>query len=262
MKNKIWQIYQYACYLVRSFHLHGIHSPFVFDLEKTLFREKSRFYAFDEIESLRAKLLLTEKVIEVKDLGAGSQKSNATKRSIHTIAKSALKSPSEAQLLFRLAYYFKPNTIIELGTSLGISTCYLAKAIPKGKVVTIEGAPKVAKVAAINFKKLQLNNIHPVVGNFDDVLEDQLKKVKRIDFFYIDGNHRKEATLNYFEKALQYSHEKTIVVLDDIYWSKEMTAAWKEIKKNPLVTITIDLFDFGLVFLKKDQAKQNFTVYH
>lgn len=262
MKHKVWQAFQYCKYLLRSFHLHGIHSPFVYQINETIFKENAKLYAFDEVESIRSKLLLTSKKINVQDLGAGSQANNSNERTIQDIAKYALKSPRKAQLLFRLAYAFKPTNIIELGTSLGISTAYLAKACPIARITTIEGSPEVAKVAIINFEKLNLQNVHQVVGNFDNRLEDELNRIKEVDFVFFDGNHKKAPTLSYFKTCLNYANEESLFIFDDIYWSKEMTEAWEEIKKHPSVTVTIDCFEMGLVFFKKDQAKEHFTVYH
>lgn len=262
MKNKFWQAYQYFLYLLRSFHLHGIHSPFVYQINESLFKEKTKFYVFDDIESIRAKLLLSAKIIQVNDLGAGSQIHKSNERSIQEIAKSALKSPPKAQLLFRLVNHFKPNSILELGTSLGISTAYLAKGNPQATVHSIEGSDTIAQVASINFKKLKIENINQIVDHFDKALPHCLEQLKKIDFCYIDGNHQKQPTINYFHQLLPYTNEHSILIFDDIYWSPGMTAAWKYIQQHESVRVTIDLFEFGIVFFKTDQAKEYFTVYH
>ena len=262
MKNKTWQVYQYILYLLRSFHLHGIHSPFVYHLNEKIFKEKAKFYAFDEVESIRAKLLLTSKIIHVNDLGAGSQVNNSNKRSIQEIAKSALKKPKKAQLLFRIVEHFRPQKILELGTSLGISTAYMAKANPNAIIHTIEGSEEIAKIAAVNFKKLNVENITQVVGHFNAVLSNSLEKLQKVNMCYVDGNHKKQPTLDYFHQILPYTNEQSILIFDDIYWSREMTEAWKLIQQHQSVSITIDLFEFGIVCFKGDQAKEHFTVYH
>ena len=262
MKNKVWQILHYLLYLPRCIHLHGIHSPFVYELHQNLFKEKAKYYVFDEIESIRAKLLLTKKKLTVEDLGAGSTVHQSNNRAIQDIAKTSLKPTKTAQLLFHFVHHFKPNNVIELGTCLGITSAYLAKANPKGRVLTLEGSAELAKVATINFTKLEVTNITQVDGNFDVTLESALREVKEVDFIYFDGNHRKEPTLKYFEQALKFANEQSVFVFDDIYWSKGMTDAWKKIKSHPSVTVTIDCFAMGFVFFKKDQAKEHFTVYH
>lgn len=258
----IWRAFEYFRYLLRSFHLHGIHSPFVYELNKDVFREKTSFYAFRDIESIRAKLLLTDQKIKVEDLGAGSRKDNASHRRIKDIARYALKPTKKAQLMFRLVNHLKPETILELGTSLGVTTAYLAKAAPKAKIVTIEGSPEIAKIAELNFGKLEISNVEQSVNSFENALSEEIAELEKLDFVFFDGNHQKQPTLNYFHQCLEYSEEDSVFVFDDIHWSKGMKEAWNEIKKHPKVTVSIDLFDLGIVFFKQDQAQQNFTVYH
>lgn len=258
----MFSILEYIKYLFRSFHLHGIHSPFVFQLNEDIVKEKISFYAFDEIESIRAKLLLTEKEIEVLDLGAGSKRGNNKKKRINDIARSALKKPKYAQLMFRLAYKAKPKTILEIGTSLGITTSYLSKACPLAQVISLEGCPEISKVAKINFDKLGLQNIKQVLGNFDDTLSKEINQLDTLDFVYFDGNHQEEPTLRYFNLCLEKADESSIFIFDDIYWSKGMKKAWNKIKKHPKVTVTIDLFEIGIVLFKTDQTREDFTIYH
>lgn len=258
----IFQAIAYVKYLFKSFHLHGIHSPFVFELHKNIIKEKIPYYSFIEIEAIRAKLLLTNKEIYVNDLGAGSKKSSKKHRKISTIAKYSTKKAKHAQLLYRLAYHFQPKTILELGTSLGISTAYLAKACPASQVISIEGSNEIAKVAEVNLQKLQVHNVKQIIGNFDNVLLSAIDELNKLDFVFFDGNHRKEPTLSYFHLCLEKKSENAVFIFDDIHWSKEMESAWQEVKNHPEVRQTIDLFELGLVFFKKDQAKEHFTVYH
>ncbi len=256
------RIIQYLLYLIRSIHLHGIHSPFVFQIHQDLIKESIPFYIFDEIESVRAKLLLSDKAIKVRDLGASGKGDVLIEKKIKKIAKTSLKSPRDAQLLFRLVYQFKPSTILELGTSMGITTSYLAKANPKAKIISIEGSNSISKIAALNQSKLNIENIKLIVGDFKDHLPNAIQELKKLDFVFFDGNHQKEATLNYFEHCLTAAHEESIFVFDDIYWSKEMQEAWSAIKANPKVSISLDLYNMGIVFFKSNQAKEHFTIYH
>jgi len=150
--------------------------------------------------------------------------------------------------------------VIELGTCLGITTAYLSKACPEAEVITIEGCPETAKVAYQNFKDLELENTELQVGNFDVLLPGIIAQQERLDFVYVDGNHRKDATLNYFNWCLPKVHEGSLLIFDDIYWSKGMKEAWEEIKAHPEVTVTIDLFWIGLVYFRKGQAKEHFKI--
>jgi len=255
--KKWWQYYRTASNGVG----HGIHSPFVFDFVKNVLNDKRDFYAFSAIESLRQRLKADHTILQVDDLGAGSRVSKSNQRKVSDIAKHALKSKKLAQFLFRLVNHYQPNTILELGTSLGVTTAYLAAANAKAKVYTIEGVPAIAAVARKNFQQLNLHNTELLEGSFDLVLPAILDKLKQVDFVFVDGNHRLEPTLRYFEWFLQHSHENTIFVFDDIHWSEEMETAWKKIAQDPTVTCTVDLFFLGLVFLRKEfKEKQNFVI--
>ncbi|MBS1747978.1 MAG: class I SAM-dependent methyltransferase [Bacteroidetes bacterium] len=240
---------------------HGVHSPFVFNWIIQVLNDKRSFDCFREIEGMRASVKLNKSEISVPDFGAGSRKNLDNKRKISAIAKSSLKPKKYSQLLFRMVHHYKPVTILELGTSLGITTSYLSCANPDAKIITMEGAPEVAGIAENNFKQLRLANISVEVGNFDDNLSSVIKKLQQVDFAFIDGNHRKEPTINYFHQLLEKSTPSTIFIFDDIHWSEDMEAAWKQIQQHPAVTLTIDLFFIGIVFLRQEQkVKEHFSV--
>jgi len=257
--KKVVFIFKYLKYLLSAKTKHGIHSPFVFELYNEVINKKGNYYAYEKIEQLRRKLLVSLKEIEVTDLGTG----RSGKRTISEIAERSLKSKKYGQLLFRLVNHFKPASILELGTSLGISTSYLASANQNAKVITIEGCPNIANEAKNNFEALELKNIKTVVGNFDSVLTSNLQHLTskdKLNFVFFDGNHKKVPTLIYFSQCLAYAHNDSLFVFDDIHWSDEMEEAWEEIKSYPQVSVTIDLFFIGLVFFRKEQAKENFIV--
>ncbi len=240
---------------------HGIHSPFVFDFVKNVLNDKRIFYAYSQIENLRQLLLNDKTIIEVEDLGAGSVIAKSKSLSVADIAKRAAKNKKQAQLLFRTADYFQPKTMIELGTSLGISSAYLASACPNAKLVTIEGSASIAKISYKNFQALGLKNIEPITGNFDDALPAILHMVGKIDLAFIDGNHRKQPTLAYLSQLLEHATPSSVFIFDDIHWSKEMEQTWQIIKQHERITLTIDLFFVGLVFFREDfKAKQHFTI--
>ncbi len=240
---------------------HGIHSPFVFDFVKNVLNDKSNYDCYSPIEKLRKDLFSDETQIEVEDFGAGSSTLKFKKRKIKEIAASSLKPKKFSQLLFRITKYYKPQNILELGTSLGITTAYFASANKSDAVITMEGSENVSTIAKANFTKLALHNIQIINGNFDTTLPQFLSQAKNIDLAFIDGNHRKAPTLNYFHQLLQKANSNSIFIFDDIHWSAGMEGAWKEIQQHSSVTLTIDLFFIGIVFFKKDfRAKQHFVI--
>jgi len=239
---------------------HGVHSPFVFDFIEKVLNDRRHFYAYDTIEALRNRLLNDKRVIEVEDFGAGSRKDNSNKRSVASIAKNAVKPAKYGQFLFRLVNHYKPNSILEMGTSLGVSTAYLAAGNPAARVVTLEGSKEIAVVARQNFEQLGLEAIQQVTGNFDETLPFVLRDQK-FDLVFIDGNHRKEPTLNYFRLLLTNLPNEIILIFDDIHWSREMEEAWTEICSNENVRVSIDLFFMGIVVFRDGiREKQHYRI--
>lgn len=240
---------------------HGVHSPFVFDFITNVLNDDRQFYAYQTIEDVRKTLLSNAGFITIEDFGAGSTVSKSNKRKIGDIAGSALKPAKFGQLLFRMVNYYRANTIVELGTSLGISTAYLSSGNLLGMVHTCEGARQVAEIAKQTFNSLCLRNIRLTEGNFDVTLPILLLELETVDLAFVDGNHRKEPTLHYFDQLLKKANEYSVFIFDDIHWSREMEEAWAHIKRHAAVTLTIDLFFVGIVFFRKEQkVQQHFTV--
>ncbi len=259
--NHFFLIKAYINYCIKAKNAHGIHSPFVFDFIKNILEDKRTFYAFDQIENYRFSLYKNDTLLNIEDFGAGSLKSNFKQRKISDIAKTAGRNKKMGELLFRIVNYFECKTILELGTSLGIGTHYLALANTNATVITIEGSKEIFETSQLNFKKNKIKNIEQVLGNFDLVLEEVLNKNPSFDLIFIDGNHREEPTLNYFKKCLSKINDNTIIIFDDIHWSNGMQNAWNEIKKDKAVTLSLDLFYFGIVFFKKEfKEKQHFVL--
>ncbi|GAB3536832.1 class I SAM-dependent methyltransferase [Pontibacter brevis] len=250
----------YLLYRTKAFKLHGVHSPFVFNLYHHVLKHDGHYPAYARVEMLREKLLQDNRQLNVTDLGAGSKDLKQRQRKVQDIARTSAKPAKYGQLLFRLVNHFQPLTIFELGTSLGLTTSYLAEARKNAPVVTFEGCPNIAKVARENFRQLGLRHIQIVEGNLDDTLEEQLQQINKLDFAFFDGNHRYAPTIQYFNSCLTKKHEHSVFVLDDIYWSGEMKRAWKEIKQHPEVMQTVDLFFVGLVFFRSTQPKEHFTL--
>jgi len=249
----------YLLHRLKAKNRHGVHSPFVYRLIDEVIYDFQSKKLYNEVEAIREKLLNDTRIITITDLGAGSHLNNNRQKKVGDIAKNALKTPKLAQLLYRLVADLKPQSIIELGTCLGITTLYLQKAAPTAKVYTMEGCPETAGVAKQTFERGAITT-EPIVGNFDDNLPDVINALDKVDFVFVDGNHQKDATLEYFKWCLPKVHENTMLIFDDIYWSEGMKEAWKEIKANPKVTATVDLFWIGLVFFKPGQAKEDFLV--
>jgi predicted O-methyltransferase YrrM len=240
---------------------HGVHSPFVFRFIKDILRDDSAYQAYEQVALVRRHMLRDITELAVTDYGAGSGVDRGSNRKISSIAKHALKPPKYANLLYRMVRYFEPEAILELGTSLGTTTALLAMANPAANVITMEGASAVAAVAAKNFNALNIHNIRQITGNFDETLPELASGTTRFDFIFLDGNHRYEPTMRYFNLLLPVVHEYTVVVMDDIHWSSEMEIAWGECRNHPAVTLSIDLFFIGILFFRSEfLVKQHFVI--
>ncbi|MBN2682987.1 MAG: class I SAM-dependent methyltransferase [Bacteroidales bacterium] len=256
---KLFQAYKYLLFLIQARNRkgHGVHSPFVFNLISNHLLDNTPYYCFEKIELLRRNLEESNKVLKVKDLGAGSVKMKKPERKVSEIAKNSGSPAKYGETLFKLTNITKPKTILELGTSLGLGTAYMASYSKFVKVISIEGCPETANIAKSNLMSLGLTNVEIMTGDFSKNLPNAIEKLHSLDFVFFDGNHRKKASLEYFNFCLNFAGENSVFVFDDIYWSKEMCKAWKEIKKNEKVSCTIDLFRMGIVFFRKDLPKQN-----
>ncbi len=240
---------------------HGIHSPFVFQFITQILTDKQGYPEYARVESLRKQLLKDDTVLTIEDFGAGSSISKTNQRTIASITKNAAKPKKFGQLLFRMVKAYKPQTILELGTSLGITTSYLSLAKPDASIVSMEGAHEVAKVAKQNFKTLKLQNVELKEGNFDETLPSVIHQLPSIDFAFIDGNHRREPTERYFQQLVSKVNNESILIFDDIHWSREMEAAWATIYQHPAVRCSIDLFFIGIVFFRREfHEKQHFSI--
>jgi predicted O-methyltransferase YrrM len=252
MGSFVFKAVSYINYLVKRKDEHSLHSPFVFNLYNHVIKDNRQFYSFHEIESLRKKLLDDDSEIEKLDFGA-SRKSG--KRKISELAKNS-KAPKFGRILFRLTDFFECKKNVEIGTSLGISGSYINMAKKESDFYTLEGCPNTAALAKQNFNRLKLNSIKLLIGEFDANFVGVLKKLEKVDLVFFDGNHTQAATLKYFHLALDYIHNESVFVFDDIYWSKDMSDAWNEIKNHPKVKITIDLFEMGIVFFREQQKEK------
>lgn len=237
-----------------------MHSPFVYYLNDIVLPDIYFYQDFDKIESLRSTLLENTTEIEVTDLGAGSKKNNELKRSIQTITKNTSKPARIGRLLFKLVDFFQPQCIIELGTSMGISTAYLASAKKKASLYTLEGSDRILAQAQSNLFSLGLDHVYFIKGDFDTELPKILEKIEKVDFVFIDGNHRYDPTIRYFQWLLEKVTEDSVLIFDDIHWSSEMQKAWLEIIAHPKVKISIDLYDVGIVLFRTSQPKEHFVL--
>ena len=261
-KMNFYSIKKYLGYHLTSSHRrgHGIHSPFVFDLIQKVFRNKTAPDVVLDIEKVRKTLMRENRVIRVKDLGAGSKKMKSNLRRISDIARFSSVPSKYGRLLTNMATVFGDTGILELGTSLGLSTMYLAAGQKDGKVYTIEGCPETLSVASGNFSHCGFTGIKTMSGSFDEMIPVFAEEKIIPGIIFVDGDHRKESVIRYYEKVKQFSGENSVIILDDIHISSEMGEAWKEIKMDSSISITIDIHRFGIVFFRKGMTRTDYKI--
>jgi predicted O-methyltransferase YrrM len=250
----------YINFLWNSKNEHGVHSPFVFNLVTKCFYDKTNYPEYSILKNYRKSLLANNNFIDVTDFGAGSRIFKSNKRPIAKIAKTAGISPKRAELLFRITNYFQPDNILEIGTSLGLATSALSLGNKNAQITTLEGCENTLAVAKQQFEKFDLYNIDSIKTEFSSYLNNRQPTTNNRQLMYFDGNHSKQATLEYFELLLPTITNETVWIFDDIHWSKGMEEAWEIIKSHPKVTATIDTFQWGFVFFREEQPKEHFVI--
>jgi predicted O-methyltransferase YrrM len=274
-----YQITSYIKHRLRATDQHGIHSPFVYDLVTKCLYDKTNYPEYSTLKKYRNKLLRSKETINVTDFGAGSRVFRSNTRKVSAIAKNAGISKKRQRTLYRLVRYFKPGRILELGTSLGLGTSALALGNPSVHIITVEGCSATSAKARELFNEFELNNIRLHNRSFDDFLSSlseaslctiALAKVhgegediddpEIYDLIYLDGDHNKKNTLRYFEMLMKRTLNNSILILDDIHWSRSMTEAWEKIIQHPDVRVSIDTYQWGILFFRKEQEKQHFRI--
>ncbi len=258
--QKLNFLVRYLNYLQQARNKYDIHSPFLYELVTQVFEDRTFYPDYDLVEGLKRDLLKRTDTIEVNDLGAGSAVDKKRTRTVGSIARHSSKPRKYGRLLYRISRYLEPGNILELGTSMGISAAYMALGHPGSTLTTIEGCANTAKQAKLNLDTLNLRNTGIITGHFDKLLPGVLDSVPQLDLAFIDGNHREEPTINYFEQCLLKTVNTSCFLFDDIHWSKGMENAWDYIRNHEAVTLSIDLFFMGLVFFRKELSKEHFTI--
>ena len=266
IRTVLYRVWTYLWHQISAWNTtgEGIHSPCLFAIVRFILRDRNSYYCFTEIERCRRQLKACEDTVKVLDFGSqGTKEGTLITRRICDIADTHLESPQVAQALFRLLLFMhedlkRPLCVLELGTSLGITTSYLASADSRNRLVTLEGSEALLKIAKSIWKTLKLENIEWQQGNIDDTLNIYARE--RWDLVFVDANHTYEATKRYVETLLPQMDEKGIIAIDDIYYSPDMTRAWRELQQDPRVTTSMDLYHVGILFVDPHYLKRHYKI--
>ena len=239
---------------------HSLHSPFIFGFYREVIKSDYSVPVFSGIEKVRNDLLSNAKEISIEDLGAGSSVTPNNKRKVSDIARFALAPAKNSRLYYRIIESIGAESVLELGTSLGVNSMYLAAPSCVKKLITIEGCRETAYIAKSNFSGFSNSKIQFINEPIDQALTKIFSRLETLNLILFDANHTYEATMRYYHQCKPHINEQSILIFDDIHWSKGMSKAWGEIKKEIEVTLTIDLFDVGIVFFKKELEKEDYVL--
>jgi predicted O-methyltransferase YrrM len=255
--NKVYPIQSYLAYWLKKEDKYSLQSPLLFTLYQNLFSFiEARKAEASEIEAYRKQLLTSDEIIEVEDFGAGSKNVNTTKRRVADITKFSTSNQKFAQLYQFFCTLTPAETVLELGTCMGISSRYLSK-VTQGRLYTFEGSREIARVAQ---PVLGYKNLHLIVGKLSQTLPEMLAELDKVDFALIDATHTYEGTLSYFEQLLSKTHHKSILAIGDIHWSRAMEKAWTEIKQRPEVKLSLDFYECGILFFDHPGEKAEYIL--
>lgn len=257
--SKIHQLLSYLSYWLNEESEHSLHAPFVYDLyQKVLKKDYPKVKSASKIESIRKQFIKSEKSISIEDFGSGKE-TRPKERKISQIASDGISRKKYSQFFDVLIEYLEADEIIELGTSLGINSLYLANDKNRS-LTTFEGASALCAIAEAVFTGNDKSNIKLIEGDIDVTLPNHLKKIDHFDLVFVDANHQYQPTINYFEWLMEKKHDKSCFIFDDIHRSKEMEMAWSKINESYEVTLSIDLFQVGLVFVNPELRKQSYIL--
>lgn len=257
MLNKVYPLLSYLSYWLKKEDKYSLQSPLLFNTYQNLLCSiKTRKDEDLEIETYRKHLLSSDEIIEVEDFGAGSKSVNTAKRRVADITKYSTSNRKFAQLYQFFCSLTPAETVLELGTCMGISSRYLSK-VTLGKLYTFEGSKEIARVA---LPTQQFDRLNFIVGDLCQTLPKTLETFEKVDFALIDATHTYEGTLAYFEQLLSKTHPKSIIAIGDIHWSRAMEKAWAEIKSKPEVKLSLDFYECGIVYFDYPGEKAEYIL--
>ena len=261
MNSRIQYTLKYFKYWLFAKHKkgYGVHSPFIYNLIIHVLNNKKSDKALNAVFDVYKKCLKSKEILEFDEIGAGTRFKKSKKITIGNIIKRSSVNRKYGELIYNLTKYFNPAEILELGTSVGISTAFLAQAAPESNFKSVEGIKEKIKIAEKIASELK-HHTEFIHGDFDKILESVLENYDKLDLVFFDGNHKKTSTLKYFNSCLEKIQNESIFIFDDIHWSYDMEEAWEEIKNHPKVKVSVDLFRMGLIFFRKELSYEHYVV--
>lgn len=236
----------------------GVHSPFVFSLITKVIEEKCQYYRFFDIEVMRKKLLFNNtNVIYHDKQNQGKLKS----RSVSQIVRREAIKPKHGKLLFRLANYFKSESILQIGSGAGLSTLYLTSYSHNLKCIVLENMAELADIARMATDGEAINKIDIRVGEYRKTLPKAIEEMGNLDLVFFNTQYEQQDNQWLFYECMKHADNETIFVFNGIKDNRKMRELWGEIKSSPNVTVTLDLYSIGIVLFNKKLYKRDYKVF-
>ena len=144
--------------------------------------------------------------------------------------KKIKNSHKKAKILLKLIHYFKPKNNLEITSSLDLAVIKHAMNSRNTCVTTIANTPTEISEVTLN---------------------------RKFDCIYF---HKNQITLKTFNTCLKTINNNSFFIFNDIYENSETIKNWSSIKNHPKVKVSLDLFYFGVIFFRKEQAKEHFKI--
>ena len=235
---------------------HGVHSPFAYNFITKVIDERAVYYCENDIELTRKKISYPDQSFFLPaENGQGEQRI-----SIHEIMKKIAIKPKNGALLLRMTNYFKPRNILQVGEAVGFSTLYLSSYSSDVQVLVLEEHAGRAALCRAVFEKHKANNIQLQEGPYYETLPVALADREQVDFVYLDFLNSTELNTYVIDQCLSHLHDQSVLVVSGIKTTKEKKEFWKHLCFRPEVSVTVDVYEFGIVFFNKKLHKRNYIV--
>ncbi len=222
----------------------SVDSPLVYQLCLDIQSAHDAKTQFKKIEDKRAQLLMDNTLINVQSLGSQSKVNRSEIRSIRQIALSSVSPRNKCELLYGLVKTTKAKTVLELGTSLAISTAYVAAVDRVDYIKSVEDS---SKIHSYNENLAHNSKINMIQSDFQSYIENELNNKAKYDCIVLDGRHDEIATISYVNQLINLLNPNGIIIVDDIYWSNGLMNAWKTLRNDYRYNLKIDLFYYGVL---------------
>lgn len=118
---------------------------------------------------------------------------------------------------------------------------------------------RLCEIAGNRFSELAANekDFEVLPGFYDETLPLLVRSQRKFDIVFIDGNHRYEPTVKYFDLLKNSLSDRAILIFDDINWSDGMVKAWKVLKRDPDICCAIDMIKQGILVYQKGPLSSN-----